>query len=216
MEKYSLTDQDKTLFYEIVDKNERFVDSETGNIISRKTAFLVAGGCLLTAAGIVSATTLFKTEEPNNSPVAIIIDETEVTEKPIEAKIIDDLPAKSFDSENAPVAETVKDEMSFNEAFAAARQELGPGGTFWWNGQLYGTYYENEVDQHFNPKSEIVNAEVIDDDEVIEAEIIDENSAADESLKNANLQSLETESENFNDPNFFNSEQEFDNDFADN
>lgn len=38
-----------------------------------------------------------------------------------------------------PVAE-VDDSMSFGEAFAAAREQVGPGGVFVWHGQLYGTY----------------------------------------------------------------------------
>ena len=34
---------------------------------------------------------------------------------------------------------------SFNDAFLAARNELGPGNTFEWNGNLYSTNYANEV-----------------------------------------------------------------------
>jgi hypothetical protein len=37
-------------------------------------------------------------------------------------------------------AHSVTDEMSFSEAFAAARNEVGPGGAFVWHGQVYGTY----------------------------------------------------------------------------
>lgn len=36
------------------------------------------------------------------------------------------------------------DGMSFNEAFAAARAEVGANGVFKWNGGVYGTFYENE------------------------------------------------------------------------
>lgn len=42
------------------------------------------------------------------------------------------------------VASGVSDDMSFGEAFAAARQEVGPGGVFEWHGNAYGTYYESE------------------------------------------------------------------------
>jgi hypothetical protein len=42
------------------------------------------------------------------------------------------------------VAAGVNDDMSFGEAFAAARQEVGPGGVFEWHGQIYGTYYADE------------------------------------------------------------------------
>ena len=34
---------------------------------------------------------------------------------------------------------------SFNEAFLAARTELGPGNTFQWNGNLYSTNYADEL-----------------------------------------------------------------------
>lgn len=37
-------------------------------------------------------------------------------------------------------AHSVSDDMSFSEAFAAARAEVGPGGAFVWHGQVYGTY----------------------------------------------------------------------------
>lgn len=38
------------------------------------------------------------------------------------------------------VAHSVTDDMTFNEAFAAARAEVGPGGAFVWHGMVYGTY----------------------------------------------------------------------------
>ena len=37
-------------------------------------------------------------------------------------------------------AHSVTDEMSFSEAFASARAEVGPGGAFSWRGHVYGTY----------------------------------------------------------------------------
>lgn len=45
---------------------------------------------------------------------------------------------------DAGVATGVDDDMSFSEAFAEARAELGPGGVFEWHGRLYNTYYANE------------------------------------------------------------------------
>lgn len=42
------------------------------------------------------------------------------------------------------VATGVDDSMTFDEAFAAAREEVGAGGLFVWHGKTYGTYYENE------------------------------------------------------------------------
>lgn len=46
--------------------------------------------------------------------------------------------------EEAPFATSVNDDMSFSEAFAAAREELGAGGIFTWNGHTYNTYYQDE------------------------------------------------------------------------
>ena len=45
---------------------------------------------------------------------------------------------------NIPFATSVNDDMTYNEAFAAARQEVGPGGAFVWHGTVYGTYYGTE------------------------------------------------------------------------
>jgi len=42
------------------------------------------------------------------------------------------------------LAHTPNDNMSFNSAFAAARQEVGPHGVFEWRDGVYGTYYANE------------------------------------------------------------------------
>ena len=46
--------------------------------------------------------------------------------------------------EGISVSACVNDEMSFEDAFAAAREDVGPGGVFVWRGQLYGTYYAEE------------------------------------------------------------------------
>jgi len=42
------------------------------------------------------------------------------------------------------VATSINDDMSFGEAFAAARAEVGPGGCFEWHGNVYGTYTADE------------------------------------------------------------------------
>ena len=44
----------------------------------------------------------------------------------------------------ADIAESVNDDMSFSQAFAAARAEVGPGGVFTWHGNAYSTYYAEE------------------------------------------------------------------------
>lgn len=57
--------------------------------------------------------------------------------------------------EGLPVSHNVTDDMTFDEAFAAARQEVGPGGVFEWHGGVYGTYYASE----WNSMSEEEQAE---------------------------------------------------------
>jgi hypothetical protein len=46
-------------------------------------------------------------------------------------------------SEGVKVAQ-VNDDVSFNEAFADARAQVGAGGVFEWHGHVYSTYYEEE------------------------------------------------------------------------
>lgn len=43
-----------------------------------------------------------------------------------------------------PVASSVSDDMSFSEAFTAARTEVGSGGVFEWHGNIYSTFTEDE------------------------------------------------------------------------
>ncbi len=49
-----------------------------------------------------------------------------------------------FSVDGVAVSQVVNDEMSFNDAFAAARAELGAGAVFEWRGNVYGTYFANE------------------------------------------------------------------------
>lgn len=75
-------------------------------------------GICIGSAGTVFAKSLF-----NDTPV-----------KPVN-------PVDPVDPELGPlqVAE-VDDEMSFGEAFAEAREQVGPGGVFEWRGNVYNTY----------------------------------------------------------------------------
>lgn len=52
-------------------------------------------------------------------------------------------PDTAATTDSLPVA-TVSDDMSFGEAFAAAREQVGAGGVFEWRGGIYGTYYADE------------------------------------------------------------------------
>ena len=43
-------------------------------------------------------------------------------------------------NEEIKEANNINDEMTFNEAFAAARKEVGPAGAFSWHGKIYSAY----------------------------------------------------------------------------
>ena len=61
-----------------------------------------------------------------------------------EAMATETVPTFNDNVESLDVIETTP-VPSFNDAFLAARNELGPGNTFEWNGNLYSTNYANEV-----------------------------------------------------------------------
>lgn len=56
---------------------------------------------------------------------------------------------------NIDFAEGVNDDMTFSQAFAAARAEVGAGGAFVWHGTVYGTYTAGE----WNSMSEVERQE---------------------------------------------------------
>ncbi|WP_251620343.1 hypothetical protein [Odoribacter lunatus] len=90
---------------------------------------LVGGipGIILGAAGVFAG---------NELAAAEVADDQQATLEP------DDAGAEIHDV--APVAGSVSDDMSFAEAFAEARHEVGPGGVFSWHGQVYSTYTQSE------------------------------------------------------------------------
>ena len=61
-----------------------------------------------------------------------------------EAMATETVPTFNDNVESLDVIETTP-VPSFNDAFLAARTELGPGNTFEWNGNLYSTNYADEV-----------------------------------------------------------------------
>jgi hypothetical protein len=61
-----------------------------------------------------------------------------------EAMTTETVPTFQDNVESLDVIETTP-VPSFNDAFLAARNELGPGNTFEWNGNLYSTNYADEV-----------------------------------------------------------------------
>lgn len=56
---------------------------------------------------------------------------------------------------------TVSDDMSFSEAFASARKQVGAGGVFEWRGKLYNTYYKEEWDSMSQQEKDQYMAEAL-------------------------------------------------------
>lgn len=70
--------------------------------------------------------------------IALLDDTNEISDD--ELIVVDSI----VEDEYMAVANNVDDSMSFNQAFAAARANVGPGGLFIWHGNTYGTYYAEE------------------------------------------------------------------------
>lgn len=107
-----------------------------------KVAVGAAGGILL-GAGAVGAAHLISDHLANADEEAVA-PETETADAETADADTTAEPAADADTQAvAPVA-NVQPGLSFDQAFAQARAELGPGGVFHWRGGIYGTYYADE------------------------------------------------------------------------
>ena len=94
------------------------------------------------AVGVIGAAGGAATGAFSASMVAAYVDPFEWG---MEEEIVEDiLPEETYDPVQVPFSNAVDDNMSFSQAFASARQEVGAGGVFYWRGGWYGTYYANE------------------------------------------------------------------------
>lgn len=105
---------------------------------SKKAAAI--GGGIAGAVGL--GTTIFELIQP----VQAFPNESGELENPEDAEPAPEVSSDEIHVEphDMDVATSVDDDMSFGEAFAAARHEVGAGGLFVWHGHTYGTYYANE------------------------------------------------------------------------
>ena len=76
---------------------------------------------------------------------AVAATKTETPEETADTATAEAQQADSATEATLPVAQMHND-LSFGEAFAAARAEVGPGGVFIWHGGIYNTYTANEWD----------------------------------------------------------------------
>lgn len=114
-----MTEDEKTIVS--YDASEPVEEKKNSSDTFRKVAIGGGIGILLGASAAAVAQTLSNSSTPD-----------------------EDVDVEPVDSVN--VAGNVSDGMSFGEAFAAARSELGPGGMFTWHGNSYSTYTADEWD----------------------------------------------------------------------
>ncbi|MCM1451986.1 MAG: hypothetical protein NC102_06990 [Clostridium sp.] len=98
---------------------------------------IVFGGAAYAATSMMSGSEAAEEFEANDGT------DTGVAESGASASA--SVPAADFNP-TMQMATSVNDDMSFSEAFAAARAEVHAGGMFEWHGQVYGTYYGDEWD----------------------------------------------------------------------
>jgi hypothetical protein len=140
-----------------------------------KTAAAVAGG-------VVVGNLAWGLAQEAKGAFDEYISESE-TETPVEVEAVEATPTDALPDggiEAAEVSDVVTDDMSFNEAFAAARSDVGPGGVFEWNGNLYGTYYKEEWDNLSPAETEEYWASVEAADVDIEQEVLPDDITPDE------------------------------------
>ena len=63
---------------------------------------------------------------------------------PAYATTQDEATSTNHPVDNSPKIATVSQDLSFGQAFAEARAEVGPGGVFHWHGGVFNTYYVEE------------------------------------------------------------------------
>ncbi len=121
-------------------------------------------GITLFLGVVVVGSILYNVLTPNEETVLTVDDPVEVysvettVEKPVEFEppvfeefTLEEPVADKFEKAAEPII------PSFDEAFAEARSLLGPGQTFYWNGQEYRTNYLEE-----EPTDELASDETID------------------------------------------------------
>lgn len=119
------------------------VESKTGTPKLVKIGAAGLAGLAIGAVGFMTTSAALSADE--SIDVIVVDDEDEELgavedggEAVAEVKV-DELADGSID-----FAASVSDDMSFSEAFTAARSEVGAGGAFVWHGNVYGTYTAQE------------------------------------------------------------------------
>ena len=120
------------------------VQAETGSPLWKNVLVGGVPGILIGAAGMYG----YEVHEGNLPPVPPIFP------GPGDPDPVDPAPVLQ--------AHSVNDDMTFSEAFAAARAEVGPGGAFVWHGQVFGTYRADDPEWlNMTPEERLEHSEWI-------------------------------------------------------
>ena len=131
------------------DNDERNENIEKKAGIGEKVAY-AAGGFAASVASSFATSAFAGNVDTNSVDEKIIVaEEATAPDATAEAVVAEPAPAPEdvllATDEGLRIAQ-VDDSDSFAEAFADARQQVGPGGAFEWRGQVYNTYYAEEWD----------------------------------------------------------------------
>ena len=132
---------------------------------SEKAAYAAGGFAAGVASGVAGSAMAVTPETDEVKEEVLATSEPVVEDEPVKTENIQEEPAK-VEEQSIPVVETpqpapnpeevllatdegvriaqVNDDVSFSQAFADARAQVGPGGAFEWRGHVYSTYYEEE------------------------------------------------------------------------
>jgi len=111
------------------------------NLSKSQRDILLNGGAALGGLGLGSLLASSFSFVPKD-----YIDEISDDVVDINAEVINDYEPPMVVYTEAPFSELELDNMPFGEAFAKAREDIGPGGFFEWHGNIYNTYYKEEWD----------------------------------------------------------------------
>ncbi len=107
-----------------------------------RTVASAAGGFVVGAAVGVGATAAAHTQSQPLETAEEIVDKEEVAENPEE--VVAPEPEQAILANDEGIRYAHVDADNFNDAFAQAREQVGPGGVFEYNGKIYATYVAEE------------------------------------------------------------------------
>lgn len=122
-------------------------DSKKGfNLTDGQKAAIALGAVLLGGSAFVAI------DQRDGRPVtpALPNDTTNTTdgtavEQPIKVGEVQQVNGGTIcPTDEIAIAHNISDSMTFEQAFASSREEVGPGGVFSWHGNTYSTFYKEE------------------------------------------------------------------------